>query len=132
MNENKSLFPKQKGSSYPDSKESLSERFFGNLVVGKKVVTKVSMTRVGPFDCDKTSNSSEPGIEPAFRDWMASALTTIPDGATHDGTGGSEKAFLSEFCGNGFRNGLRGNAITDLSFKPCQPFRKLLCYLGIR
>ncbi|GBN53449.1 hypothetical protein AVEN_112794-1 [Araneus ventricosus] len=41
------------------------------------------------------------------------------------------KAFLCKSCGNGFRNGLRGNAFADNLWKvKWQPFRNLLCYLA--
>ncbi|GBN16015.1 hypothetical protein AVEN_90073-1 [Araneus ventricosus] len=40
-------------------------------------------------DCGKTSNSSEPEMELAFIELGGKRSTTIPDGATNKGTGGS-------------------------------------------
>ncbi|GBN46655.1 hypothetical protein AVEN_203995-1 [Araneus ventricosus] len=40
-------------------------------------------------DCDKNSNSSKPGIELVFTELGGKRTTTIPDGATSKGRGGS-------------------------------------------
>ncbi|GBN48911.1 hypothetical protein AVEN_150702-1 [Araneus ventricosus] len=47
------------------------------------------------------------GSNPRSYRWKANAITTVPEGATHDGAGGLKKAFLRQFCGNGFRYGFR-------------------------
>ncbi|GBL80957.1 hypothetical protein AVEN_83053-1 [Araneus ventricosus] len=112
--------------------------------------------KIDSHDCDKTSHSSEPGIELAFIEfegkrnnhytgrghtrwdrWLIKSfpmsifagmvpetvcaemlswtcLTNLVGEVVH------KKLSCGKPCSNGFRNGLRGIAFADLSFKPCR------------
>ncbi|GBM66025.1 hypothetical protein AVEN_39582-1 [Araneus ventricosus] len=67
-------------------------------------------------DCDKTPNSSETGIEPRSYSWNASILTLYRKGQHAIGLVVHKKLPYVNFAGNG----LRGNPVADLSFKPCR------------
>ncbi|GBN58264.1 hypothetical protein AVEN_137153-1 [Araneus ventricosus] len=53
-----------------------------------------------------------------------------PEARSHIAKKACLKAFLRKPCGNGFRNGLRGNVFADSLWKvKWQPFRNILCCL---
>ncbi|GBO13819.1 hypothetical protein AVEN_210901-1 [Araneus ventricosus] len=83
------------------------------------------------IDCDETSNSSELGIEPAFIELKGKRTNNCTGWGYTRWDRWLMKSFLRKPCGNGFRNGLRGNAFANSLWKvKWQPFRNFLCYLG--